>query len=143
MAPKYSHSPNDLIWMQPYPGISSADLRELVENAKITATPRLGVRTSAHSRGYAIGADVTLRVFNETGLLITERSVIITQLIVRQLGKLRRPDLAGCGPAYRTWRDVQRVLGFFERRTVKSSELVTIVRFAYHQRRTPHGTAKP
>lgn len=137
------HWLNDSIWMQPHPGVSSAALRELVENAMVSATPRLGDRMEGQPKGYAVGARVLLKVFNEGGIPITERAVTVTGLTVRQLGKLTRRDLVGCGPPCHTWRDVQRILGFFERRTIRSNERVTIVRFAYHRRGTTHGTAKP
>ena len=119
------------IWLQPHPWTSLTELCESLENRTITATPRLGVRDEHHPKGYRIGQRTRLKLFDREKQLILSAEVVITELSVQPLKKLKPNDLETCGPSCRTWREVHKILGFFERRVIHSRESVTVVRFAY------------
>lgn len=126
------------LWFRPSPWCSLAELRGLLENQHISATPRLGIRDDRHPKGYAVGQETVLRLFDEDGREVLRTQVTISMLIMRRLADLTAQNLAGCGPAFRSWHDVRNALSHFERREVDNKEMVTIVRFAYRSG-TPMG----
>lgn len=123
---------NQELWIRPTPWAMLRELQRLIKRGELTRTPRLGDRTPGQPKGYRIGRQVILRLLDSHGRQQLSRHVAVTDLIVRRLQELMETDLTGCGPAYRTWGDVQRALALFEKRPVLPHEPVTIVAFTYH-----------
>lgn len=123
---------NAELWLRPSPGMDLRQLQQLVRTQALTRTPRLGIRDQSHPKGYTVGHQVRLRLLDSRGNQQLSRVVAVTNLIVRRLSEFTAEDLAGCGPAYRTWEDVGRALAFFEKRRVLPGDPVTIVEFTYH-----------
>jgi hypothetical protein len=124
-------NPQPELWLRPSPTIPLADLLQLIQRRELTRTPRLGARDESHPKGYTIGQPATLRLVDASGKQQFAAIVIVTDLINRRLFEITPDDLAGCGPWYRTWRDVEQAFAFFENRMVFSGEPVTIVEFTY------------
>ena len=130
MLPRYET--NQELWIRPTPWIRLRELQQLIEREELNRTPRLGDRTPGQPKGYRIGWEITLWLLDSRGNQQLKRRVAVTDLTVRRLHELTAAELAGCGPAYRTWKDVQRALSLFEMRPVRTNEPVTIVAFTYH-----------
>lgn len=122
---------NGEIWMQPHPRLTLAELRKLIEERTIVATPRLGARDANHSKGYVIGQEAWLILKNEEGREELRRRIKITGLGIRQLMDFSPLSLAGCGDAHQNWQSIRQTLEFFERRVIHPQETATIVRFKY------------
>lgn len=119
------------IWLQPHPWLTLAELRRLIEEQGITATPRLGGRDHTHPKGYNIGQQTWLVLKDETGREQRRERIEITGLDLRPLANFDALSLWGCGFSYQSWLDIQHVLIFFEKRPIRPDETVTIVRFDY------------
>lgn len=119
------------VWMQPWPGVSLARLKELICIREIIATPRLGERLAHHPKGYRPGNPTWLRLLDEQKQEKLAAEIFVTDLLVKPLDAIESGDLLGCGPMLRTREDVERALAYFEGRGLRADEPVTVVRFFY------------
>lgn len=119
------------IWLRPHPWATLSELEHLLAKKIITATPRAGTRDAGHPKGYQAGQSAFLRLLDASGQAYFAAPIRITNVAIRRLKDISKADLAGCGPCYRTWRDVLRVLNFFEKRWLEPEETITVVRFEY------------
>ena len=126
----HSHKDRPEIWFRPSPKVPLTVLSELIENRRITATPRLGARNGDHPKGYARGEIAVLRVFDDTGTEHFNRTVRIETIVVSPLRQLTPIDLRNT-LSYQNWKEVQRELSFFEKRPVGGDEDASVIEFSY------------
>lgn len=119
------------IWLQPHPWTALFELEHLLRKRIVTATPRAETRDASHPKGYEAGQSAVLRLFDASGQECFAAAIRITNVVIRRLADVSKADLACCGSHYQTWRDVLRVLSFFEQRWLNPNEKVTIVHFEY------------
>lgn len=132
MRVRQTHEGHTEIWLQETPWYETPELVRLVRLGLLAATPRLGARDARHPKGYALGQRMTVVVFNAArNQRLAGRPVTITAILTRPLARLTPADLDGCGPMFRRWQNVGRVLGHFEGRRIEETEDITIIAFAY------------
>lgn len=132
------------LWFRSNAAMPLDELQRLIAGRALTRTPRLGVRDANHPKGYATGQTATLRLVDAHDTQQLVAIVVVKNLLMRRIHEITPEDLAGCGPWYRTWRDVAATLTFFERREVFPAEPVTIVEFAYvDEKPTPEMEQSP
>ena len=124
------HKDHPEIWLRPSPSLPLEVLLRLIESRIITATPRLGARTSGHPKGYSAGQVITMRVLDSAGVEIVSHQVLVNDVIVKPLEQYTAADLVHTY-SYSDWKDVQRELSFFEKREVADTEDMSIIEFSY------------
>jgi hypothetical protein len=127
---KNSHADRPEIWLRPSPGISFKVLSMFIDIRTMTATPRLGARNGAHTKGYKPGQVVLLRLFDEKNVERLQRTVRIEDVTIRPLRELTPDDLHDT-VLYHNWREVRRELSFFEKRPIEEREDASVIGFSY------------
>ncbi|MDR3547608.1 MAG: hypothetical protein P4M11_04940 [Candidatus Pacebacteria bacterium] len=119
------------MWFRPSPKMPSHVLLGLIENHRITATPRLGVRDESHPKGYRPDQEVTLRAFDEQGKEMLTKRARIVAIRSKQLQDLVSDDLDRSDMCSLDWESVRQKFSFFEARPLPAQELISIVEFTY------------
>ncbi|HWP61758.1 MAG TPA: hypothetical protein VN495_04085 [Candidatus Paceibacterota bacterium] len=126
------HYKNPELWFRPSPHHTLEMLRYLIDVSALRATLRLGERTYRHPRGYFLGQDVTLRLFDgKDGEEVLRRPIRVVSVVDQPLMMLTGPQLAVTRLYSAGWKAAQSDLSYFAERTVEGDETVTLIEFYF------------
>lgn len=119
-----AHGAEPELWFRDVPA-------QHIECGIVTATVRLGKRTSGEPKGYSLGDAVLVRCMAWDDTERARLRVRVRELNVMLLGSVCPEDLIGCPASERTVRVLRQHLVRAYGRDVRPTDVVTIVRFAY------------
>jgi shikimate dehydrogenase len=125
-----NHAVYPELWFRPSPFLPFSVLYARIASAELTASLRMGKRDGTHAKGYVPGQRVTLRVFDDGDHEVLTRQIRISAIETLRLSELGCREITTL-QLYTNADTLRDELSFFEKRSVREDEDITIVSYTY------------